>query len=61
MERFLRPPLEGSISARIYRATDLDRPETYHFVLYDAADFVQIVEHDGHAADPSAGISQGRH
>ena len=37
MERFLRPPLEGSISARIFRATDVDRPEAYHFVLYDSS------------------------
>jgi hypothetical protein len=37
MERFLRPPLDGSISARIFRASDPDRPEGYHFVLYDSA------------------------
>jgi hypothetical protein len=37
MERFLRPPLEGSISARIFRATDPTRPEGFHFVLYDSA------------------------
>jgi len=37
MERFLRPPLEGSIAARIFRADDPARPESYHFVLYDSA------------------------
>jgi len=37
MERFLRPPLEGSISALIYRANDVDRPDSFHFVLYDSA------------------------
>ena len=37
MERFLRPPLEGSISARIYRATAPDRPDGFHLVLYDSA------------------------
>ncbi len=37
MERFLRPPLEGSISARIFRANDPARPEGLHFVLYDSA------------------------
>ncbi len=37
MERFLRPPLEGSVAARLVRADDPDRPESYHFVLYDSA------------------------
>jgi hypothetical protein len=37
MERFLRPPLEGSIAARVFRATDPARPDSYHFVLYDSA------------------------
>jgi hypothetical protein len=37
MERFLRPPLEGSISARIFRASDPGRPDNFHFVLYDSA------------------------
>jgi hypothetical protein len=36
MERFLRPPVEGSISARIFRATDPARPDGFHFVLYDS-------------------------
>jgi hypothetical protein len=36
MERFLRPPLEGSIAARIFRANDPSRPEGFHFVLYDS-------------------------
>ena len=35
MERFLRPPIEGSISARLFRASDPGRPDTYHLVLYD--------------------------
>jgi hypothetical protein len=37
MERFLQPPLEGSISARIFRADDPARPEGFHLVLYDSA------------------------
>ena len=37
MERFLKPPLEGSVSARIYRATDPERPDSFHLVLYDSA------------------------
>jgi hypothetical protein len=37
MERFLRPPLEGSISARIFRANDPGRPDNFHFLLYDSA------------------------
>lgn len=37
MERFLRPPLEGAVSARIYRATDPARPDGFHLVLYDSA------------------------
>jgi hypothetical protein len=37
MERFLRPPFDGSIAAHIHRATDPNRPETFHFVLYDSA------------------------
>jgi hypothetical protein len=36
MERFLRPPLEGSVAARIFRATDAARPDAFHFVLYDS-------------------------
>jgi hypothetical protein len=34
IERFLRPPLEGSISARIFRPNDPARPSNFHFVLY---------------------------
>src|ERR1019366_9074226 len=37
MESFLRPPLEGSVSARLYRATDPERPDSFHLVLYDSA------------------------
>src|ERR1041385_2471377 len=37
MERFLRPPLEGSVLARIVRADDPARPDKFHFVLYDSA------------------------
>lgn len=37
MERFLRPPLEGSVSARIFRADNPARPEGFHLVLYDSA------------------------
>jgi hypothetical protein len=37
MERFLRPPLEGSIAAHVFRASDPGQPETFHFVLYDSA------------------------
>lgn len=37
MEDFLRPPLEGSVAARIYRATDPSRPDGFHLVLYDSA------------------------
>ena len=37
MERFLRPPLDGPISARIFRANDPSRPESFHFVMYDSA------------------------
>jgi hypothetical protein len=37
MERFLRPPLDGSISAHIFRATDPNRPDSFHLVLYDSA------------------------
>jgi hypothetical protein len=37
MEHFLRPPLEGSVAAQIYRATDSARPEGFHLVLYDSA------------------------
>ena len=33
----LRPPFEGSVSARIYRATDPARPDGFHLVLYDSA------------------------
>src|SRR5579862_8187064 len=37
MERFLRPPLEGSVTARTFRANDPARPEDFHFILYDSA------------------------
>jgi hypothetical protein len=37
MERFLRPPLEGSVAAHIFRANDSNRPDSFHFVLYDSA------------------------
>jgi hypothetical protein len=37
MERFLRPPLEGSVAAHIHRATDPNRPDTFHFVLYHSS------------------------
>jgi hypothetical protein len=37
MERFLKPPLEGSVAARIFRANDPGRPDSFHFVLYDSA------------------------
>lgn len=37
MEYFLRPPAEGSIASRIFRADDPSRPEGFHLVLYDSA------------------------
>jgi hypothetical protein len=37
MRYFLRPPTEGSISARIFRADDSERPANFHLVLYDSA------------------------
>jgi hypothetical protein len=37
MERFLQPPHDGSISARIFRAEDANRPDSFHLVLYDSA------------------------
>jgi hypothetical protein len=37
MERFLRPPLDGSVASRIFRADDPTRPGSFHLVLYDSA------------------------